>query len=979
MRFTWMKGLAVLAVLLLAAPAFAQTTGRIEGRVVDNSGAAIPGVTVTATSPKLQGERSDVTAADGTFRLPSLPPGDYAVKAALEGMSTLEQTVNVGLSRSVSLEFKMSPAVSESIVVSEKGPVVDVRSSGSGVSVGSDVFQQIPVARDFYAVAQVAPGVGTDAVGTSIAGGTGAENQYIIEGLNTTGVELGDQGKTLNFEFIDEVEVKTGGLPAEYGRMTGGIINAITKSGGNTFTGDVFGYYEGGSLRSDNSTGPDRPATTTNIVDIDKKADYGVDVGGKIIKDKLWYFLAYDRVDQTNQTSVIQNLGPGAPPPGSKVPADITTDLYAGKLTWAVNPSNTITGSLFGDPRTRDGNVFAIQGPEITWKGTNDTGSDDYIARYDGVFGGSWVVEASAGRHQEKNTTSGAGTGAVEYIDQRVTPNILSNGFGFYQDQKFHRDVAKASVSKFVGSHEIKVGGDFEDVKATNENFNGGQGQRIYIPNSHVTTPQPQVYRHRFYIDDTAPGYVRNDPSTWTIAAPLSSEPHSKNTSAFAQDSFRVLSNLTLNLGFRLEQQQVFSRTGATAFKLNDNYSPRVGIVWDPTGAGRSKVFANFGRFYESVPMDINIRAFGGEIQCICNNFDPSPSNLTPDPGAKLSNSGNYFSLLGGSTEPVDPGLKGQYIDEYLLGYEYEVAPNFAVGIQGTYRNLGRAIEDFLTPGGDYFIANPGEGEFGKQVTFYDYYFYPGRPDIWSAPAPKAKRKYTAIQLTARKRFSNNWQLIASYVHSKLEGSYDGAFQVSTGQLDPNINSAYDYADFLVNSDGKLSLDQTNVFKVDGSYLVSKGALNGLNVGASAYYRSGYPLNAYGYSFAYQNWEFYLAPRGSVGTGPSDYELDLHLGYPIHFGNGKSVSLLVDVFNTLNRQAITRYDERYNEIADGFCGGIPASLCSNMGGINHQNGSIQPVGQLANPRATATNPDYLKKGVAFTAPRSIRAGVRFSF
>ena len=138
--------------------------------------------------------------------------------------------------------------------------------------------------------------------------------------------------------------------------------------------------------------------------------------------------------------------------------------------------------------------------------------------------------------------------------------------------------------------------------------------------------------------------------------------------------------------------------------------------------------------------------------------------------------------------------------------------------------------------------------------------------------------------MSARKRFTDGWQFFASYLWSELEGNYDGVFQASTGQLDPNINSAFDYADFLINADGKLSNDREHSFKAQGSYVVQDGALDGLNIGASGYFQTGTPLTAYGYSFLYSNWEYYLTPRGSLGENPDEYEVDLHLGYPIKLG-----------------------------------------------------------------------------------------------
>src|SRR5207245_8786913 len=151
-----------------------------------------------------------------------------------------------------------------------------------------------------------------------------------------------------------------------------------------------------------------------------------------------------------------------------------------------------------------------------------------------------------------------------------------------------------------------------------------------------------------------------------------------------------------------------------------------------------------------------------------------------------------------------------------------------------------------------------GQGTLGQTMGFDDF--------VSTAPAPKAQRMADTVEVVGTKRFSHNWQFLASYVWQKLEGNYDGTFQNSTGQLDPNINSAFDYADFLVNAQGLLTAERRHQIKFDGSYQF-KGALDGLNVGLSTYWYSGLPLNAYGYSFAYSNWEYYLAPRGSVGRG----------------------------------------------------------------------------------------------------------------
>jgi hypothetical protein len=236
-------GPTLVCLVMMAAPALAQTTGRVVGNVTDATGAALPGVTVTASGPALQGTATTVTDGAGAYRLVNLPPGEYKVTAVLSGFKTLEQpNVAVGLDRTVDVNLTMQMAsVQETVQVEASTPTIDTQSTTIGINAKSELFNRLPVQRDFYSIARLAPGATEDAVGTAVLGSTGAENQYIIEGLNSTGIERGEKTKALNFDFVQEIEVKTGGLNAEYGRMTGGVVNVITKSGGNTFRGSGFG------------------------------------------------------------------------------------------------------------------------------------------------------------------------------------------------------------------------------------------------------------------------------------------------------------------------------------------------------------------------------------------------------------------------------------------------------------------------------------------------------------------------------------------------------------------------------------------------------------------------------------------------------------------------------------------------------------------------------------------------------------------
>src|SRR6266851_25375 len=243
--------------LLFSGATIAQTTGRIEGTVREESTSALPGVTVEATSPKLQGMRTVVTDWAGRYRFPELPPGPYRVRAILSSFLPEEKSITVSLDETKILDLTLKLALAESVIVPAEAPLVDVASTTSGTSYVSEVVAKLPVARNYADIVRANPGVNADkgetqgrSLALTIYGATSAENQWIVDGINTNNVVKGFQGKAINSEFVEEVEVKTGGYQAEYGRALGGIINVITKSGGNVFHGDAFAYYDSEATRA---------------------------------------------------------------------------------------------------------------------------------------------------------------------------------------------------------------------------------------------------------------------------------------------------------------------------------------------------------------------------------------------------------------------------------------------------------------------------------------------------------------------------------------------------------------------------------------------------------------------------------------------------------------------------------------------------------------------------------------------------------
>ena len=390
LRTGWraLVGLAIVAVLCQSSPASAQTTttGRIVGTVVDPQGAAVPGVTVTATSPQLQGSRVSVTDSSGEFRFLTFPPGTYHIKAELSGFQTVERAdVQVNTNSTVTLPFTMAVAgVSQSCRRRREHARGGYdEHNGRRLSPTAEVYNNLPMRRDFYAIARLAPGASPDAIGAARRLEPSIRNRLVpawVErlalristsstALNVTGMQGGEQTKTINMDFVQEVQVMTTGLNAEYGRMNGGIISVVTQSGGNAFHGSGFGFYEGSGLVSDNSTTSQRAQTTTTILNTKPIRDGGGSLGGYFLKDKLWFFGAFDRTASRDQRTIIRALSaPGSPALGSQVPSDVTTNNYAAKLTWRASNNHSVWVSTNGEPSTRDGYVFAIAGPPSTWQ-----------------------------------------------------------------------------------------------------------------------------------------------------------------------------------------------------------------------------------------------------------------------------------------------------------------------------------------------------------------------------------------------------------------------------------------------------------------------------------------------------------------------------------------------------------------------------------------------------------------------------------
>jgi outer membrane receptor protein involved in Fe transport len=961
--------LAILGLLWSAgSSAQSSTAGGLSGTVTDDTGAVLPGATVELSGPAMQGARVSVTDGAGRYRLVNVPPGDrYRAVASLAGFQSLAKAdFRVSLGQEATVNFSLTVSLAESITVTADAPLVDVSRTTTGVNVTARQFESLPTARSFQALTAIAPGVSMEmadsrpgalenspAVGASSA----PENNYIIDGLSTTDIQYGTSGTNLTMNFVEEVQVMTGGYPAEYGRSTGGVFNVITKSGGNQFHGDVFAYIRDSGWSSSATRVREKPITrSSNEVD---DRDVGFSLGGPIIRDRLWFFGAYDPTQRTTYYGEV--TGGYNPVVGRSREFKRSTDFYAAKLTFAVAPNHSLVATTFGDPQTREEHVTKPEVDESV-RQKIDEGTKNYNLHYTGVFSTSFLLEGNVGRAEQDTTTQPFDAAAANTPRQVDETGGLYwyGGFPRVGDQQAKRDSAALKLAAYLGTHELKVGADYE----RNE-FDSELHERWY----------------RYY-GQTAPASsgctltepVNGSTQCWQLRSQtydLNGSGKTDNQAFFVQDQWRALPNLQINLGLRYEIQKLTSAQGVRVgveerhvdtLTLDDNWAPRLGIVWDPLKNGRSKVFVSAGRFFEAIPLDLNLRAINGEVYDFERFVTATPitgSSWVNANGDPLETNGwtRYRRSVLDSYTPLDADLKAQYQDEYVIGGEYQFGSAWALGVRYVNRQLKRVIEDFgvfanpddpleLT---GYIIGNPGEGTFGT-------------------PFDEPKRKYEAIELTLARATRDNWQLNFSYVYARATGNYEGLYLSGYEQLDPNITAYYDIPSMLNNADGKLRADKPYVFKVFGSYAFPFG----LTVSEGFLYSAGIPYDKRGPEIynGYGDGNIFFEPRGSAGRTPDYWSLDLHAAYTLPFfkTSERGISLIVDVFNATNNHEVLEVDSDY--IYEGMDPAVLALWESE----DNLDANGNPMYDPSLPHS-----EYYGTPILYQSPRVIQVGVKLTF
>jgi hypothetical protein len=1012
--------LILLLTCGLTSIGFAQgrQTGSIHGIVFDEEGTPLPGATITLSGPALMGTKTYLTGAEGRFRFVALLPGEYEVKVELPGFKPyIRKGLRCSVGKTTDCRINLTvTAVEEEITVTAEAPTIDIESTKMSVHYDTDFLLSIPYARDLYGITQSLPGAVEAESGreytrmTSILGGPLRSTLYQLDGAIMNDPTTHYIAANVNVDIYEEIETAVGSLPAEVGLTEVAVVNIVSKSGGNKFSGSVSGYYTGKELAED--LWSEEQMEALNVDPPEKYAKYvdaSVSLGGPIIKDRLWFFLNGRRIDWRQDLPYTPHLriqaiyDPTYPNfhPNDLEPYDYKHSDWLGftKLTFQLSKNIRYMGMLhFNDVNEPvqgldAGNDAAWSNTQmvnhekvyttshhITWVLNQNTfveAKGNYINRY---FP-NWMREETANNYhvydREEDITFGRASYTDDYYRKRYGASAAITRF---QDD-------------FLGaSHEFKAGVEWEDTYYIRDRCVGfEQGDNPY-----------QTYWRDFaagnkYYDSATNPYGRLYIRPYShLGGGMVGEDNTRRYSAFVQDSI-VKGKLAINIGLRFDHSYAYEpeqyRPELLNYKvgpeflnptlatpdpnilikaLNDQYhndpdvefnqvscfdeytypyrktvefttfSPRIGLVYDLFGDGKTAIKASFSRYHESIwSGKYNApQLFGETIRWRWYDLNgnelmdlPRPSatwavpvdtqylddGVTYDPdGDGLP--GDRYRLM--SYRNMDPDqvyyqdVKSPYMNEFILGVEQEVMRDFRIGASFIYKvnknltedidpNNGYDVNATLPDGSPvwlpFTVTDPGwDGDFtteedNQELTVYGLSNDAPPQNYIGTTVPEAKREYIAGMLTFDKRMSNKWQFRGSIIYSAFKGNADPRYGAAEGE-----EAIFDNPNTLINAYGRMPYDHPLQIKLMGTYMLP------LDFVVTAYFqhRSGSPwarnlARVYLPGGATQSDYASSVNPEPVGTrrNPTRTLLDMRIEKSFSFGNYGKLSLYLDIFN----------------------------------------------------------------------------------
>ncbi|MGB8953500.1 MAG: TonB-dependent receptor [Candidatus Aminicenantales bacterium] len=1030
MNNTVLKAILLLSLtLILTSTSFAQRqTGSIFGRIIDKEENALPGAIITVSGPALMGIRNYITGDTGTFRFSSLLPGEYQMRTEMPGFKTLVRKgilVSVGKTTEVTIELEITE-IEEEVTVISTPPPIDIQSTKISVNYSSQFLTSIPMNRDLYDIQNSIPGAISEGVAlnrsSSILGGTVQGQLYALDGAPMNDPATFYSMTNINIDVFDEIEFEFGAHPAEVGQTGSTYINIISKSGGDKLTGGAVFYYQGGSLNQDLWTPEQLEALNINPPEkyTDSK-DFSLNIGGPILEEKAWIFLsgrrlawnqAYAETPEKRMASIGFTESPHY---------DLEHREWLGfvKMTFQLTRNIRYSGMLHYNNIYEPVYANSI-GADTAFEATQSWGHENTFTTTHQM---NWILSQNTNLdirgtyiHSSFPTYSRY-NGQYTFYDRQA--DIMWGTSPFNEINIRKKIVGSASIVHFMndflgGSHEFKAGAEFEQSEYHRD---------WYSPNPYYSYWYDYAAGDPYYYSPSQKqGRLRiltcpPEEGQWDV------QDHVRRFSAYLQDSI-VKGKLALNLGLRFDYSFLYEPVQirpelrfqygpenlAEGMDPNEllialgkqlkaaglgspfdalttpwkkivefaTFSPRVGLVYDLFGDGKTAFNLSFSRYFEPIwtAQYSQDQIFGP------NSFNWYWNDLNGNKKMDLPPTDSYLLQSYSEQDPYSSfymeNLKAPYTNEVIAGIEHELIKDFKLGIQFVWKQNKNIIDDIdIVNGYDsnatdekgliwlpFAFTDPGmDGIFHTEddQTLTVYGLRADRPaPIWKGTnLPEAKRKYWAVMFTFDKRMSNKWQLSGSILYSSLKGNTEGFEKDAENGAAEGMSGISNDPNSLINAYGPLRFDRPLQIKVMGTYILPWDFI----LSAYVQHMSGspwgrtldriyFPANYMGLG-TYYSYTPVRAENPGARRHHSYTNLDMRIEKNFTVGQNGKLTIYVDVFN--------------------------------VGGQKELDVNDNPGGSLYyNTYADATQAAYLlgsnyKKIIGCYGVRSIRLGIRYSF
>jgi hypothetical protein len=946
------RSLLLIAFLILVPTLlFAQTNaGSLSGHVTDANGAALPGVTVTATNSATGFNRSVVTESDGSYRFQSLPVGTYEVTADLAGfgaVTTRNVEINVSTDRGLNVTLKQA-SVKESITVTASSPLIET-TPAIGTVVSQREISNLPLnGRQFANLGSLAPGttlsVNSDPtkpgqLTIALNGGSGRNVNFLVDGGDNTDDTIGGALQNYNIEAVQEFNIQTQQYKAEYGRTTGGVLTVVTKSGTNDFEGSAYEFYRNKSLNEKTETEKLNSAKSPY-----KRDQYGASIGGPIIKDKVHFFATAERLERP--TSYVIDTGGIYPSfDGTAVPTPFKDNLLTAKVSADPNATQFLQ-VRYGYQRNSD--IYGAS--PIILPSALGTLTNDYHSI---LLGHTWQIGSNKvndfvfqDTHFKNAILATSSDPALIYPSGVSVGQSINTPQTTTQIKRQYKDDFAWSANLGKMRNDFKVGANYVDEPLLGGDFSTGTSGQYTLKNNVQGSPVVDIA-----IFSGFAGY--NTPI--------------KQFNYYGQDDISVNQKLTLNVGLRYDLWKGFDlnqtgnpiwKTLSTQTKYNDpylkafqggkggqlkndtnNWAPRIGFTYDLNGDSKNIVRGGAGRYYDFPYTNATIlfpavavqSTYGQSYSYHDGNGIKNANGTFFQPGQPLPpNQQSGGTAVPNPNEIASPTLATPYSDQVSLGYSWQVNPWLGLNVDASHINYKDIPFRFRGNPLDPTTANIGGCPAAGCRRFPAFASF----RIWDG---EGFAKYNGVNIGGHARLGTQFELQGFYTYSHTTGNVlAGAdeFRITDaghqGDLRGVRDQSIDPYDPLCDAcTGPLNTDQKHRVTLSGLYK----APYAINVAGIFRYHSGTPYTEWAgadiscgptgtVNQCKDGYNFDLAPgvtHVNSLRGSSFSQFDVRLSKDFKFFNNYGVEVIGEIFNLLNAKNAANFNGNCSVNAAGQC------------------------------------------------------------